>query len=65
MPDTDRTCAICDTPFPEDAGYCPSCGAATPTQIEEEPMDFAGRYRNLPFLGVPRPEVLAAAIRAE
>ena len=37
MLDTDRTCAICDTPFPEDAGYCPSCGAATPTQIEEEP----------------------------
>ena len=28
-------------------------------------LDFAGRYRTLPFLGVPRPEVLAAAIRAE
>ncbi len=27
-----RVCTSCDTPVPADASFCPTCGAATPTQ---------------------------------
>ena len=36
MPDTDRTCATCGTTVPNGAAFCPSCGATTPRDINEE-----------------------------
>jgi hypothetical protein len=48
------TCPSCNTPLPEDAAFCPTCGAATPTRRPAEiPHGFeqrlaaglAGRYR--------------------
>ena len=49
-----RVCTSCSTPVPEDAAFCPTCGAATPTGLAAEiPHGFArrltdalaGRYR--------------------
>lgn len=31
-----RTCPSCETPLPAEAGFCPSCGEATPTEISGE-----------------------------
>ena len=31
-----RSCVSCQTPIPGGALYCPSCGAATPTEISQE-----------------------------
>jgi len=35
MDTTSRVCTSCDTPVPEDAAFCPSCGAATPIGVTE------------------------------
>ena len=31
-----RVCPSCETPLPVEAGFCPSCGEATPTEISGE-----------------------------
>ena len=31
-----RVCTSCDTPVPDDAAFCPTCGAATPTDLNVE-----------------------------
>ena len=36
MSTSDRLCISCDTPVPDDAGFCPTCGEATPTVISGE-----------------------------
>ena len=41
---TSRSCPTCDTPVPEDAGFCPSCGEATPTQISAETVPTGERF---------------------
>jgi serine/threonine-protein kinase len=33
---TARSCSSCDTPVPDDAAFCPNCGAATPTDLNVE-----------------------------
>ena len=38
-------CSSCDSPLPEDAAFCPTCGAATPTsRATELPPGFAERF---------------------
>ena len=31
-----QLCPSCETPLPDDAAYCPSCGVASPTEISQE-----------------------------
>jgi len=39
-----RVCASCDTPVPDDAAFCPTCGTATPTPSHDAvPSDFQQR----------------------
>ena len=40
----DRTCTSCETPVPEDAGFCPNCGEAARTQISDETVPTGERF---------------------
>jgi len=41
-----RTCTDCHTPVPDDAAFCPTCGAPTPTHLREEVgEDFEPRLK--------------------
>jgi len=44
MGSSSRVCTSCDTPLPEDAAFCPTCGAPTPTKAAGNiPDDFEQR----------------------
>jgi hypothetical protein len=32
----EHPCTSCNTPVPDDAAFCPTCGAPTPTQLSQE-----------------------------
>ena len=66
---TTRTCPTCNTPIPRDAGFCPNCGGAAPTDLLREPayghgrLDrFAGKVSGKPTTGLP-PDMLRLSVR--
>ena len=63
-----RTCVFLDKPSRRTADLVPDfrCFEVEDLFVVGYGLDFAGRYRNLPFVGALRPEVFtAAAARAE
>ena len=58
-----RTCVFLDKPSRRSADLVPDfrCFEVEDLFVVGYGLDFAGRYRNLPFVGALRPEVFAAA----
>ena len=42
MPTTRRRCTSCSNELPDQASFCPKCGAATPTEIDRETGEVTG-----------------------
>jgi len=57
-----RTCVFLDKPARRAAGLRPdfSCFRVDDVFVVGYGLDFAGRYRNLPFVGTLKPDVVAA-----